>query len=243
MPVNVKSVGPRSPRYPRVSLDSAVQYATLLYHGVHRSVVDTNSAYKIMGFSGKTGASATAMGGVRQFGLVDGLRGDLKISSLALRILEPENEAEKVEALREASTNPEVFRRIIDHFDGSIPAADEAIRALLIRQLNFSPTGADDCISSLRETLAFVGEMPSGAEFTNEDSEAPEPIEPATGAAARIESTGPMLEEKKDPDQELIRVPLSSSSHAEIRISGQVTAEGMDRLIRYLELMKDVWAE
>src|SRR5438552_19206228 len=79
----------RSPRYPRYPLEAAIGYARRLYDGAHRSLVETSTAYKVMGFTGKTGASATALGAVRQYGLIEAPKGGVRISALGLQLLEP----------------------------------------------------------------------------------------------------------------------------------------------------------
>src|SRR5690348_13821755 len=99
----------RSPRYPRYPLQAAISYGKRLYDGAHRSLVDTNTAYKVMGFAGKTGASATALGAVRQYGLIEAPKGGVRISSLGLQILEPSNKEEYIDALHVAADRPTVF--------------------------------------------------------------------------------------------------------------------------------------
>src|SRR5687767_518889 len=136
----------RSPRAPRRALNDALRYARVIYNAVHRSPIDSITAYKLMGFSGKSGSSATALGSVRQFGLVEGTGDKTRISNLALKVLEPASEAEHAHALAEAANVPEVFRAIFDRFERRIPPSDEPLRAFLIRELSFSPTGAKECI-------------------------------------------------------------------------------------------------
>ncbi len=65
---------------------------------------------------------------------------------------------ERLESIREASKQPEVFRLLHDRFDGRIPTANEPLRAFLIRELGFSKNGADECIKSLREFMNQIGE-------------------------------------------------------------------------------------
>lgn len=237
---------PRSPRYPRISLKDAIEHTRTFYRGVHRSLIDTNSAYRVLGFAGKSGSSATALGAMRQFGLVDGLRGDLKVSELALRILEPANDSELSHAITEAAQNPEVFQRVLKQFDGNIPTVDEPIRSFLIRQLDFSGGGADDCIASLRQTYSYMKEV---GEFATTATQFLEPSEKYDSENKAEQHVGPRINVARidassaSAGDELVRIPLSKNCTAEVRISGQISVEGIDRLIAYLELMKGVWAE
>ena len=249
MSSNFDIVKGRSPRYPRVSLLNAIHYARALYDGAHRSAISSDTAYKVMGFSGKNGTSATALGSVRQYGLVDGLRGDLKVSELALRLLEPSDRPEYEKSLLEAAYKPEIFGILSRHFEGKIPKSDEPIRSHLIRVLDFSKAGADECISSLRETLQELEqEIGRYIDITEavQDQITNVPIEAETHNDT---STKP-LESKFPPDGqrtamagEFVRIPLTRECTAELRFSGPVTEEAAIRLMKYIDLMKDVWAE
>lgn len=247
MAANLVSSGSRSPRYPRISLGSALDHAKSIYQGAHRSAISSDTAYKLMGFSGKTGSSAAALGAIRQFGLVDGLRGDLKISALALSIFEPESIFEYAAAVEKAAFNPDIFQEISAQFGGRIPPADEPIRAFLIRNHDFSSAGANDCIAALRETLLEV-ERFTEVRVVDRDEAAAENLVRTPEPSVQSQSTPAMDAEElisHDPGipVRVAKLPLSKESEAEIRITGKITATGIDRLIAYLDVMKDAWLD
>lgn len=242
----------RSPRYPRIPLEDAIVHARALYEGAHRSAISSDTAYRVMGFNGKNGSSATALGAVRQFGLVDGLRGDLRISNLALRILEPSSREEYVSGVKEAAAQPEVFSALFDHFEGVIPKSDEPVRSYLIRSLNFSRSGADECIETLRRTLS---DLEKQVPLLSSDVE--EEQESADGVL--MENTAVVVDRNASPAQkahstiniadstvlssDFVRIPLTRNCVAELRFSGPISGDAIQRLIKYIELMKDVWSE
>lgn len=236
----------RSPRYPRISLADAIRHAKRLYDGAHRSVIDTNTAYRVLGYSGKTGASATVLGALRQYGLLSGLRGDVSVSDLALRILEPSSRAEYADAIVESANTPDVFKAISDQFSAKIPNSDEPIRAFLIRSLGFSKAGAEECISSFRESLSEAS-MQAGS--TSHSGEL-EPVQTALAPGDAAIPLQPMILAKDvfaanefGNETEFVRVLLSRECTAELRFSGSITREAIDRLLAYIELMKPIWAE
>lgn len=234
----------RSPRYPRISLETAVGYARRFYDEAHRAAVDVDTAARLMGFSGKSGASQIALGAVRQFGLVDGLRGTIKISDLAMRVLQPSSADEEEEAWHEAAFSPGVYDAVVAHFDGELPRSDEAIKAYLIRSAGFSKAGAEDCITTLRRTLSELETFRSNlrqqdgpsasSEYPNKTDRAPDPAraEQATTQTLAV-----------DGNSELVRIPLTRDCTAELRLLGTVTSAAIDRLVQYIELMREVWAE
>lgn len=231
----------RSPRYPRYPLMTSIGYSKRLYEGAHRSVTDTLTAYKVMGFTGKSGASATALGSARQFGLVENVKGGVRISDLGMQILEPASQQEYLHALHVAANTPPVFERLLTHF-GELPRSDEPIRSYLIRQLEFSKSGADDCISALRRTMAEMSSANLSSEVENwlPEGRAPQALETPTGnVASGAAAAG---EPVYVPMSELIRIPLSKECTAELRLIGEITPPAIQRLVQYIELMKDVWA-
>ena len=235
----------RSPRYPRISLTDAIRHAKRLYDGAHRNTIDTNTAYRVLGYNGKTGASATVMAALRQYGLVSGLRGHVAVSDLALRILEPSSRSEYADAIGEAAKAPEPFKAILSHFSEKIPNSDEPIRAFLIRTLGFSKAGAEECISSLRETLS---EAEVQSHWHREVQQAEESNEAAALQALTV-SEPTLLAQDVFPQSEtvnsseFIRVPLSRECTVELRFVGAVTKPAIDRLIGYIELMRPIWSE
>lgn len=233
----------RSPRYPRISLGDAIGYARRFYTEAHRARVDAETAAQLMGFSGRSGASAVALGAVRQYGLVDGLRGDMQVSELALKILQPVSREEEVEAKHEAAFRPEVFDALSAHFDGDFPRSDEPLKAHLIRSMGFSQTGAVECVSSLRKTLEEIDRSSGPATSEPAKAFAPDvPVDGGAGESATVETEIP-LAQTQSTQSELVRIPLSKSCTAELRLLGEIDQPSIDRLIQYIQLMRDVWAE
>lgn len=235
----------RSPKYPRISLGDTITYARRLYVEAHKAKVDADTAVQLMGFSGKSGASSVALGAVRQFGLVDGLRGDIQISDLALRILQPVSRQEEEEAMLEAAMRPDVFDALSIHFERDFPKSDEPIKAHLIRTMGFSQPGAIECVSSLRKTLEEIERFSVSPKDPGLGL-----IESATDSHSASWSSEPVAAPEAvistqitSAQEELVRIPLSKSCTAELRLIGDIDQTSIDRLVQYIELMRGVWAE
>jgi len=220
-----------------------------LFRGAHQSLIDVDTAAKVLGYTNSSsGAAAGALGALRQYGLVDGLRGDLRVSDLAMRIIQPMDFAEKSEALAEAAMKPEIFGKVVSQFGGSLPPSDEPIKAYLIRHGGFSASGAKDLIDALRGTLTDIDVMAardqtpfaSTADVVEHD-EIGEPL----GVIRPTPTTSPILSAAPtQPDEgELIVLPLGANCRAELRFIGSVTETAYGRLIRHLELLKEALAE
>lgn len=231
----------RSPRYPRQNLSKSIEMTRKLFAGAHRAKIDVDAAAKVIGYAGSGGgAASSALGALRQFGLVDGLRGDVAVSDLAMRILEPMDECERAEALHEAAMKPEIFDRILGQFGGKLPGSDEPVRSFLIRQEGFLAGGANEVIDTLRETLASLPDLTvenKSASKTEVESANTE-VEPSDSAL--VPSAAPP---HPPAIGELITLPLGQNCKAELRLIGDVTAASYARLIRHLELLRDIASE
>jgi hypothetical protein len=237
----------RSPRYPSHSLDQAIGFSRKIYEGVHRSSTDSLTAVRLMGFAGKSGASATALGSVRQFGLIEGVGENTRISELALKILEPVDVLELAGAIREAANLPTVFAQIDKRFGGRLPPANEPIRAFLIRDLGFSKSGADDCLNALRGTTQYLQafEIESGKQPENEQQTGGDHVVVPIQASASAQRTldGENETSLQATESELIMIPLTRECRASLRFHGTVTEKAVANLMRHIDLMKDVWMD
>lgn len=232
----------RSPRYPRHALPKAIEMVGKLFDGAHQSKVDTDSAAKVIGYGGSSGGAAqSALAALRQYGLVDGLRGDMAVSELAMRILQPMDENERTEALQTAAMKPEMFGRVLTQFGGRLPGSDEPIRSFLIRHEGFSTAGADELIDTLRSSLTAVQDVPSksvdGAPSAEPDGPPPSPTSPMDSEVTSLHSAEPPAK------GELITLPLGQNCKAELRLIGEVTDASYARLIKHLELLREIAAE
>lgn len=230
----------RSPRYPRHNLEKAIEMASKLFKGAHQSKIDVDSAARIIGYAGSSGGAAQgALGALRQYGLVDGLRGDVGVSDLAMRILQPMDDGERESAMAIAASKPEVFSKILNQFGGKLPGSDEPIRSYLIRQEGFSTSGAEEVIETLRETLAALPQPNVAQE--NE----PVPQSQTSSSSAEIEEAThkPPQAASQPAVGELITLPLGQGCRAELLLIGEVTDASYARLIKHLELLREIAAE
>lgn len=225
----------RSPRFPSYAIRDAIVYAEKIYQAVHRSPIDAQTAFRLMGFAGKSGASASALGAVRQYGLIEGTGDRTRVSDLALKVLEPVSPEERNEAILEAAFSPEAFKAIMDRFVGRVPTSDEPVRAFLIRELGFSKRGAEECTSALRGTLEVVREIrpdTSSESQIGRETRAQEPVEHELDRVSI-----------KAGNQHSMLIPLTPDCTVELRFSGSISGKALTHLIRHLELTKDVWSE
>lgn len=231
----------RSPGYPQLGLDRAVQMAHAIYDAVLDGHVDTETMLHLMGYRGVSGPSRSSLAALKHFGLVEGRDQALRLTKLAVRIVHPLSETEQAISIREAADSPEIFREIRGQFGGRLPA-DPVVKAYLVRQHSFNPTGADALLRSIKETQAFVDRFrhlePETAQTPS--GEPTDSGEEVTAESLRSVGTTRLVSKASE---EVHQVRISPHAIAIVEFKGAVTAPAIDQLIRYLEFTKANYPE
>jgi hypothetical protein len=145
----------RSPSYPSTPLDEAIDFIKKVHSVERTNPVDRAVAAAAMGYSGITGRSATVLSNLIQYGLLSKTgKNEVRVTQRAIDILYPDNETSKMEALRAAAREPELFQRITERFTDGLPSA-AALEAFLIRQ-GFTHTAIAPAKRAFFETFLFL---------------------------------------------------------------------------------------
>lgn len=144
----------RSPNYPAIGLQQAIDAARALWDKEQRTPVAPDVAAKAWGYKSLSGPARTRLASLKQYGLVDEDRHGVRVSDLAMRILhEPVDSPERRQALLEAGRNPDSFREL---FETHPNASDDALKAYLLTRRKFTEEGTKQFIRAFRETLGLV---------------------------------------------------------------------------------------
>lgn len=145
----------RSPNYPAVPLDQAIDLVGRLHSKSRTNVIDRESAAKDLGYSGLTGRSLKMLGALAQYDLVKSTgKGSLRVTPVAVDILHGITEADRKAALRHAGAAPKLFKSILDRFTDGIPS-ENVIRSYLIQQ-GYADGAIGPAIKSFVETIRFL---------------------------------------------------------------------------------------
>ena len=239
----------RSPPYPQLPLEQCIDLVRKVYKGAHTASVDTGAIISEMGYSGRSGRSLSAIGALKQFGLLEGRDDSVRVTKLALTILEPIDQVEFAQALRSASIKPELFAEIRREFGDQRPS-EGVIRSIAIRKYDFTDTGAERLAKSFMDTMSYVDRfqskliVPESTPDAFEDKQAESPAESvATKAELEVGGATILSHIPGSAAATVLVFKLSPSSTAHVQITGNVTPTAIDRLIKHLELSKEALVE
>lgn len=243
----------RSPSYPQMSLGKALDLAAKLYKGIHRASVGNSEAQQIMGYAPKSGSALAALSALKRYGLLEGRDPHIKLTELALQILEPADARERADGIAQAATKPEMFAEVLESFGGKMPA-DSAIRAKLVRDHAFTSAGANAFIRSFKETFSFAEREASAFRAADDDfvdsaDDDPEDAYPSTPTSAPRQSiaqtaaatpgVGPIsasqMQHLPGPGMQQAVFPLVEGP-VYLNFPNELTSDGYAELAEYLEI-------
>ncbi|MEH6741907.1 hypothetical protein [Hyphomonas sp.] len=238
----------RSPSYPQISLENCIDLVRKVYKGAHTASVDTQAVMKEMGYAGRSGRSLAAIGSLKQFGLLEGRDDAIRVTKAALALLEPLNEAEFSEAVRDASVRPDLFAELHREFGDQRPS-EGVIRSIAIRKYGFTDTGSERLARSYMETMEFVQQYkkaPEPVDETRRSSETKVPTESQPimkEVSPGLSISEPVTLSHAKPTGMALVFQLSPTSSAQVYFKGPVTPAVIERLIKHLELSKEAFVE
>ncbi|MCT8161258.1 hypothetical protein [Pseudoruegeria sp. SHC-113] len=233
----------RSPRYPSYAVGDAIDYARKIYNGDGMHPMDREVAVRHLGYTSLNGASATALGGLKQYGLtIDAGKGMVKLTDLALDIIEPVDNESRDKAIQIAAFSPALFHSLRERFPDRAPSP-ENLRGHLIRE-GFTKSAVPSVIEAYLATCEYVEkteELESHG-IAESSSVNPEKSSESTGGQQMIEGGIHTETPQPSPPPEVVEAQLNKIS-AEIvgdrvRVSGYLDAKGLGLLKKKISALE-----
>lgn len=132
--------------------------ARKIYDRDSTHAIDRESAVQHIGYSSLNGASATVLASLKQFGLTtDTGKGMLRLTDLALDILEPQTDADFRAGLATAAFAPDLFASLRERFPDRAPS-ESSLRAHLVCQ-GFTSTAIKSIVPAYLETHEYAASL------------------------------------------------------------------------------------
>lgn len=236
----------RSPKSPRNTLKATVDAVAKLFAGAKRAPISRDQAARTMGYTGITGVSATMLGSLGGYGLIQKRGADISVSDLAISILHPTGQDQRKSSIREAALTPPLFRELAEHY----LEVDANVLTSKLVQMGFSPDAAKITAKVFLANAAYA-EL---SENLNSDLEQNDDLDDF-GGEGEIEMPQPIPVQNSRPAPPLLtpaaksknvlatyKIPLGANE-AELVFTGErLDPEDFDALIDYVEIFKKQFA-
>ena len=146
----------RSPGYPMISLEEALQKTNILWEKEKSNPIPKEVALKHLGYKTTLGYSARILSALKQFDLILEEKGDIKLTQNAidLSIFNPSDD-DYNNLLKKIALYPNSYSKIYNEYNGNIPS-DDTLRIKLIRDYGFNVDKVQKFLSAFRATINFV---------------------------------------------------------------------------------------
>ncbi|QDT83109.1 hypothetical protein [Gimesia chilikensis] len=242
----------RSPNYPYLSLRDALDKAEVVFDSEHNNYCPVDAVASLWKASPKSSSLQKSIAALVQFGLFDekgsGSKREVKVSDLAVNILVPPDQAERLSAIRDAALAPKLHSELWARYNTRLPKNDNSIMHYLVSGREegvFNKDAAVHFIKSFRDTLAFArleegGEIPSGNEAfdtQNEDKTSTSPE--ASVKDAKPKEEGPFFSTPRGQSanaESMIELPITlpSLKIAAVRVPKTMTNLEFESLLATL---------
>ena len=147
----------RSPSFPFISLPEAVHRARELHDAERRNLVHADVAVAHWGYARSSSGGKQTIAALRAYGLLEDLRGELRLTDRAQHILVREpGSTERNDLLRAAALSPPLFSKLWDRYGADLPS-DKSLRSWLVLEIKVNERSVEELLRSYRETLACIG--------------------------------------------------------------------------------------
>jgi len=222
----------RSPKYPIMSLSIAIEKLKNLYDREKTASVNTDVAVKAWDYSGLSGPALQTISTLTQFGLIERAGTQrIKISQLGLDILLPKTPDDKLRAIQTASSEPVIFRELMNEYPKDLPSDDTLIATLVRRSAPYTENSAKKVIKAFKETREMLNQ-PEMMTFKDREKKA------TNSLMGFFPPSPPKIKEKENDFA--ISIPLKGRVSTLIFPNGEPTIDDLDVIKEFMDFYKKV---
>lgn len=227
----------RSPGYPMISLEEAIQRVRILWNKEKNNPVPLEAAFDHLGYKTMGGYGGRVLAAMKQFGLIYQKQNDIILTSDAVDlVLHDQSDDKYIETVKILALKPTIYEKLFNENNGQ---SDAALKIRLIKEYEFNPDKVNGFLSDFRKTIEFAkldSTRFSDSEKTSDDDKKVQqndnlPIK--QGVSLKPSTFVPEASER-----EIANYPIGKGLKARILVSGPslVTSDSIKKLIGLLQL-------
>jgi hypothetical protein len=177
----VKKAKDRSPTFPFITLEQALERARQFYVEEKRGVAPYSRAVMHWKYSASSSGALQTVGALKSYGLLtevggSGINRQLRLTELALRILldQRPDSTERLEYIREAALTPTISAEVYAKWSDGLPPSDSTINHFLVLDKRFNEGTAFKVVKIIKENHILAKLSPSdlsnGDKIAEEDN-------------------------------------------------------------------------
>jgi hypothetical protein len=240
----------RSPAYPAIDLEEAIEKTKILWQRASRHAVQPDVAVTFWGYDSESSAGYSALSALKKFGLIEdsgsGNKRTVRVSDLGISLAYDvgTDPADLAASLKEAALRPSIHAELWKRYDGQLPD-DVIVGRYLVVDRKFNEQYVKSFIKQFKKTISFAklipGDMAENAkevkapESGNPPQVFPERLGPKQTQLSPVTSSTPHLSPPSIADTEL-PIPLDEGRVA--RVPYPMSEDTFELLVETLKLWK-----
>ena len=244
-PITPKKKKSRSPNYPAISLEKAIQKARTIYDHDKRNATSLSVIAQHWKSNAKSSSTLTAVASLRAFGLLDDLPGgkdqggpNYKLSEAALRIIidSDQDSIPRVQAIKACALKPSIHAQLWKKYDGELPS-DANMQTFLCLERHFTEEAARLLLKQFKETIAYArlakSDQPIGPIDVDEEDDEEERSEEIVDPKEEVKPKDP-----KAPSNREFTFPIAGGTGA-LKLPWPLDKKGFKTLHKYIEFLME----
>lgn len=242
--LEAKTTRAKSPNAPSYSLQECLEDTRKVFRIENQVATSRESIAEHIALAPQSGPFNRKLSSLRQYGLLEAIGKDLRVSDLFIRIEHATGETERCRALREALGRPTVFQRLLSQYEQTGLPSDINLTNQLIIKHRFTKKNAEVVSRAFLDSSRFAGLGLLRPQAT------PSPLASQTTRTSPEEALtfAPPLPSQPSPppfqamtDVSLCRqeIPLGTGRRAVVELPEDIKPEEIQRLMRILQALAD----
>ena len=234
----------KSPNAPAYSLQECQEDTRKIFRIEGQVPISRESIAEHLGLAAQSGPFNRKLSSLRQYGLLDPIGKDLRVSDLFLRIDHAPDEGERRRSLREALGRPAIFQGLLAQYENSGTPSDINLTNQLVLKYRFTKKNAETVAKAFLESCRFAG-LSQGRPPVSSYSPASSSLLPTKVSPPELSYPKEEVSEynrRKEEIQAQCRqeIPLGIGRRAVIELPEDVTKEEITKIIRVLQALSGI---
>lgn len=228
----------RSPNYPRLAFDGALEKVRIIYGKQHKHAASRDVIAQALGYKNfNTGTAKAVIASLKYYRLLEPAGEGFRVSADAIRVLElPKEDPERIQALLRILFAPSVFAELRRNYRDELPLS---VRHNLVTR-EFSPKAADEIIRLYRSNFDFLRTQGVDGQ-TDEEADRTEDVAGHVRAQAPSGESRPSGTSLKDPFDRVLQFQIAENTDVRVHFRGRPTQSSIKKLIALLDLSADTF--
>ncbi len=228
----------KSPNAPAYSVQECLEDTRKIFRVENQVPISRESIAEHLSLAAHSGPFNRKLSSLRQYGLLEPIGKDLRVSDLFLRLENAPDENNRRRALREAIGRPAIFQGLLGQFESSGMPSDINLTNQLVLRYRFTKKNAETVAKAFLESCRFLG-LSQGRfqSFSSPPPPLPHPVHSETSQSAPPRQERSTWHDERHSLQCRQEIPLGVSRRAVLEFPEDITQNELAKIVRILQAL------